>query len=479
MVKVVWARQAPIVAVALIAIAVRIAALGWTPLWTDELFTRFYPQAGLRYLWGEGFRTEPTPPLYYSLIAGMEWLFGSAAAPLRLPSLVGSLVSVGLAWLLGRELFRRQGPALLAALLLAVSPINVFYAAEARAYALQCAAIGVALFGFARVLRGETGMGLYAAGAVAAAWLHPTSGVVLVSCNLVALVCAGTLGRATLIRWLLANLLVAVMCLPLAWAVLWSTNGGAATDWVPALNRWSLETVLGETLAGPAIGRPATLVAEGGAVALAALLLIPPWRPGWRPLVVLVAVPAVALALMIGISEVKPILLNRTLAWLALPLSVVLGGVLSRRPVVLGMAVVAATAGALAVQAGRGAAAKEDWPGLFAQMGDLSPPTTLVLAPHSSPAAVAVYAPEAAAPVRLDDGKPPVPETTVIPRLFGTKTVSLAALEAAIRSGRNVWLIYRRSEWPWVQHQLARLPAPARTLQSEPGSNPALRAVQW
>ena len=195
--------------------------------------------------------------------------------------------------------------------------------------------------------------------------------------------------------------------------------------------------------------------------------------------VVLAVVPAVALALMIGISVVKPILLNRTLAWLVLPLAVALGGLLSRRPTVLGVMGVAAAVIGLVLQAGRGAAAKEDWPGLFAQMGDLSPPSLVVLAPHTPPAAMAVYAPDASPPVRLDDGKPPMPETTVIPRLFGTPTVSLAAVATAIQAGRSVWFIYRRSEYKWVQRELAALPPPVRTLQSEPGSNPALRAVQW
>lgn len=477
--NVIWAKRWPIIGVALVAVAVRTAALGWTPLWTDELFTRFYPRMGFDYLWGEGFRAEPTSPLYYSLIAATERLFGVSTWSLRLPSMVGSLASIVLAWSLGRELFGRPGASLLAALFLALAPINVFYAAEARAYALQGAAIGLALLGFARLLRGSPGLGLYATGAVLAVWLHPTSGAVVVSFNLVALACVGTIGRAALIRWLGVNAVVGLLCLPLVPAVLWPAGGGTATDWIPALNRWSLEIVLGETLAGPAIGSRAPVVAEWGVAVLAALMLLPPWRPGMRVFVVLALVPALALILMIGISAGKPVLLNRTLAWLALPLSVALGGLLSQRPAVLGGAVAAAAAAALLVQAERGAAAKEDWPGLFAQMGDLSPPTMLVLAAHTPPAAVAVYAPGAAAPVRLDDGKPPMPETTVIPRLFGTPTISLADMAAAIRAGRNTWLIYRRSEWPWVQHELAQLPTPVQTLQSEPGTNPALRAVRW
>ena len=182
---------------------------------------------------------------------------------------------------------------------------------------------------------------------------------------------------------------------------------------------------------------------------------------------------------MIGISAIKPILLSRTLAWLLLPLAVSLGAILSRRAVVIGVVVVGALASALFVQIERGAALKEDWRGLFAQMADLAPPALVVLAPHAPPGAVAVYAPAARDPVRLDDGLPPVPETTIMPRLFGTTTITHAELAAAIGGGRPVWFVYRRPEYAWVQHELAGLPPPDGAVQSEVGANPALRALYW
>ena len=127
----------------------------------------------------------------------------------------------------------------------------------------------------------------------------------------------------------------------------------------------------------------------------------------------------------------------------------------------------------------RVASLKEDWRGLFAQMPGLAPPALIVLAPHSPPGAVATYAPEAGQPVRLDDGGPPIPETVVMPRLFGTETISHAAMARAIEAGEPVWFIYRRPEYGWAQKELAGLPPPKRVVQSEPGSNPALWAIQW
>ena len=471
----------PVVAVALIAVAVRLYRLDGVALWTDELFTRFYPDMGLSYLWTTGLRTEPTSPLYYTMIWAVERTIGSTAWALRAPSVAGSLAGIWLAWLLGRELFGR-GAALLAALLLALAPVDVLYAQEARSYALQGAALGLALLGFARALRGAGGLGLYAAGAILAIWLHPTSVAAIAALNVAAV--ASTVGpgrlldRPALVRWIVANVGIAVVCAPLVPSMV-RPGGGAATGWIPALTRWSLESVIGQTLAGPALEPTAQRIAEMSLLVIAGLVLVPLWRPGRRAATVLVLVPGVALALMIGISAAKPVLLSRTLAWLLIPLAVALGSILSRRPVVVGVGVVAVVAAALGVQLERIAGLKEDWPGLFAKMADLAPPALIVLAPHSPPAAVPLYAPGAGKAVRLDDGGPPIPETVVMPLLFGTETIRGNALAQAIEAGRPVWLIYRRPEYEWAKRELAGLPPPKRVVQSEAGSNPALWAVQW
>jgi uncharacterized membrane protein len=209
-------------AVLLIAAALRLYHLGTVSLWTDELFTRFYPKTGFRFMWTEGLRVEPNPPLYYSFVLLWERIAGETAWALRLPSLIGSLLSVWLAYLLGCELFERRLSAVFAAALLALAPTNIFYAQEARAYALQGAAIALALLGFARLLRAPRSLGalaMYAAGAVLAVYLHMTSVLAIIACNIAALTaCFGRrklLDGAGLLRWIGANAAVALACLPL------------------------------------------------------------------------------------------------------------------------------------------------------------------------------------------------------------------------------------------------------------------------
>ncbi len=75
------------------------------------------------------------PPLYYWLLSLWVKVFGSSENGLRSLSAVVSAATVGLTFDLGRRLFGRVA-GLLAAFLLAVAPLAVYYAQEARMYAL-------------------------------------------------------------------------------------------------------------------------------------------------------------------------------------------------------------------------------------------------------------------------------------------------------------------------------------------------------
>ena len=472
-------------ALLLLAVALRFYHLGTTSLWTDELFTRFYPKTGLAFLWTDGLRLEPTPPLYYSLILFWEHVAGESAFALRLPSLLGSLAGIWLAYLLARELFPRRLSALFAVALLALAPTNIFYAQEARSYGLQGAALALALLGFARVLREPRSIGaltLYAVGAVLAVYLHMTSALAIAACNGAALTAAigrfRLLDRAALLRWVGVNALVTLACLPLLPIVL-SPLTAAASGWLPSLDRWSLEMMFGATLAGPGLGRGAMVLIEIGVLLIAALVLLPPWRPGRRALTVLVVLPALFLLLMVGISLRRPILLSRTIAWLLIPLAVMLGNVLARRLKLFALMVFGLSAVAAFVYLRSADTAKEDWRGFLARLPGLEPPALVVLAPATSPAAIAVYAPGAGETVRMPAEGTPTVETTVIPAMFGTKTIGPEELQAAIASGRPVWLIYRRPEYEWMRKITASLPPPREAVQEGEGSNPAMRALRW
>ncbi len=413
----------------LLAAALRLNGLDAAPLWTDELFTLFYPKAGIGFMWTEGLRLEPTSPLYYTLIAGVEHVMGESAWALRLPSVLGSLLTVWFVALLTRELWPRPMAPVIAAVLLALAPLEITYAQEARSYALQAATLAFASLSFARFLRQPQSTRALVGYAIAAAlsvYLHMTSIVAAVAFNVTALLAAmwgePRLDGRALRRWVLANAAATVACVPLL-PILLSPVIASATSWMPNFSRWTLEAALGSALAGPAVGTHAMVAAEILVPLLAALLLLPPWRPGRRAVLVLAVVPGIFLVTMIASTALgRKVLLDRTLLWMLAPLAAALGDVLARRPKPLGGAILCFAALATGLHLARFDSVRENWPNILAALPGLRPPAMLVLAPHTSPAAIALYAPPGApTPVRLDDGGAPVPESSVIPRVLGTE----------------------------------------------------------
>ncbi len=117
-----------------LAAVLRCTTLSFQSLWLDEGYTLV--EAGRP--WGDLLAALFDPRQGYPLyILGMKvWstAWGTAEAALRWPSAIAGVCAVPLLYDLGRRLFgRRVG--LLAALLLALSPLAVWYSQEAKAYA--------------------------------------------------------------------------------------------------------------------------------------------------------------------------------------------------------------------------------------------------------------------------------------------------------------------------------------------------------
>lgn len=101
-------------------------------LWRDEASSVWFARLPLAQLLGG--LCDPHPPGYYLLLK--LWLTaGQAEFWLRLPSLVAAVLAVALTGRVGREIGDRHW-AWLAALLLALHPLQQWYAGEARMYTL-------------------------------------------------------------------------------------------------------------------------------------------------------------------------------------------------------------------------------------------------------------------------------------------------------------------------------------------------------
>ena len=117
------------------ALALRLVHLTRFELFVDEAATWWFAKLIAAGGLSEQMRLEPTPPLYYSLIGGLMKLFGESDLVMRLPSAVFGAAAIPIVFALGRTLFGRRA-GWIAAGLLAVHPLHVFYSREARVYPL-------------------------------------------------------------------------------------------------------------------------------------------------------------------------------------------------------------------------------------------------------------------------------------------------------------------------------------------------------
>ena len=123
-------QTAVLVLVLLLGAVFRLWQLDRWSLWTDELYTLRLVRS-LRIL-AEGVPDDQHPPLYYLLMhywtqvsEGEVWV--------RLPSAIASFLALPLMWRVGR-LFYNDQTGVTAVALLALSPLHIWYAREARMY---------------------------------------------------------------------------------------------------------------------------------------------------------------------------------------------------------------------------------------------------------------------------------------------------------------------------------------------------------
>ncbi len=155
-----WVGNCPVLIwIVLLALVLRLARLGFQPLWWDEGWSLYFatsdPGAMLQLT-----AVDIHPPLYYLLLHVWIGLFGPSPISVRLLSVLIGVAAVPLIYLAGRRLFGQRVPAdsagkvgLLAALLLAISPFHIYYSQEVRMYGLVTL-LGLATLYFA-IVRGR------------------------------------------------------------------------------------------------------------------------------------------------------------------------------------------------------------------------------------------------------------------------------------------------------------------------------------
>ncbi|HIQ06713.1 MAG TPA: hypothetical protein EYH31_13720 [Anaerolineae bacterium] len=123
-----------LIGLVLVGLALRLIQLNFQPLWWDEGYTVWFTTHPIPQMVALTAR-DIHPPLYYALLTGWISLLGLTPGVLRLFSVFVGTLTIPVTYIVGRALSNRR-VALLAALLIAINPMHVYYSQEVRMYGL-------------------------------------------------------------------------------------------------------------------------------------------------------------------------------------------------------------------------------------------------------------------------------------------------------------------------------------------------------
>jgi 4-amino-4-deoxy-L-arabinose transferase-like glycosyltransferase len=242
-------RVEPLVLIALtvLALLLRLTSLSRS-LFTDEAYSLALAQRSFGHMLALfGYEANGTP--YSIVLWPLIRIFGTGVTLLRLPSVIAGTLSVPALWWAARR-FTAPAAALLAAGLLAINPMAVWYSQEARAYGFVMLSACLAFGALPRALE---------RGGERRAWIgYVAAMTVLAYCEIFAAPLAlpaqalivWRAGRAGLRRWLYSLLAVFVCCLPLLVAAAIARSRRNALYWLPKTDRSLVTLALQEFTAG-------------------------------------------------------------------------------------------------------------------------------------------------------------------------------------------------------------------------------------
>lgn len=211
------ARRQDVAAVATLTVAgLAIRLVSSRGIWLDEATSIWQAQLSLPEMFHQLRTIDVHPPLHYVVLWLTVRVAGTGELAVRLPSIVAATALIPLLYAAGRDIYDRRA-GLVAAALATVAPFAVWYAQEARMYALFMVFALLAVWLQVRIVRGGSrrdwvGYALSAAALVATQYF----GLLLVAVQQVAFlaVFASRRDRAGLRAWLVAGAALTLLLAP-------------------------------------------------------------------------------------------------------------------------------------------------------------------------------------------------------------------------------------------------------------------------
>ena len=173
-----------LVGILLLAYMLRLIGLTSESLWIDEGYSLALASHNARDI-VKGTAADQHPPLYYLLLH--LWLsVGRSVFHLRYLSVLIGMLGVATGALVGQQLLGRRA-GIVAALLLACSPMHIWYSQEARMYILLALLTTLSAYTSWRLVRGLGGWMLYGLSTLLALYTHYFAGFILLFENVLTL----------------------------------------------------------------------------------------------------------------------------------------------------------------------------------------------------------------------------------------------------------------------------------------------------
>ncbi|HLE25506.1 MAG TPA: glycosyltransferase family 39 protein [Thermodesulfobacteriota bacterium] len=120
-------------------------------MWLDEAISVWFANESLGNIIIKQTSADVHPPFYYIVLSLWINVFGNGEFEVRLLSAIFGILSIPLLYLIVKDLFGNL-PALISALMLALSPFHVYYSQEARMYSILTFFVLLSIFFMAKML---------------------------------------------------------------------------------------------------------------------------------------------------------------------------------------------------------------------------------------------------------------------------------------------------------------------------------------
>ncbi|MEO3473789.1 glycosyltransferase family 39 protein [Roseomonas sp. CAU 1739] len=333
-----WLWLGGIVAFAFLIRCYRIAA---DPVWIDEAASIGLGSLPWSVVFGEMARIEASPPGYYAIAKVIGMVAGPQGLPLRLVSAAAAAFAIVPLWMFCREALGSRA-AWTAGLIVALHALLFRMSQDGRTYAILflmfCCALLAAWRLVAAARRGEAGvaailaLGLCQGGML---WLHHTAGIANLALNafVLTVLVASRQGvwRGVVLLVAADAVGLAIGAAPIWWALQHAVEGAFVTRWIepPGLEEASLIYTRG--LVAP-YHQPVSIIT--GMLSIAGVLIgvFAARQPGWPARLGLLALLGSAALLFPLVSQSWPVMLDRTVLFMAAPLAASIAGGLALLP---------------------------------------------------------------------------------------------------------------------------------------------------